>query len=162
MGTLKHQLNSNCTRYLCNYLIWFIEDVADNDVADNDGAKRGDRTKHIRASALGIVNAKCKENLAFQALKCSASGIAKSKYCKFNLQYCYSAILKVEFSLEFLSPLLLFLLCSLSFFSLSHLLSPLFKPKHHPPPNINITHHSGGNVDLHFFFFLLRCYDSRR
>ena len=95
MGTLKHQLNSNCTRYLCNYLIWFIEDVADNDVADNDGAKRGDRTKHIRASALGIVNAKCKENLAFQALKCSASGIAKPKYCKFNLQYCYSAILKI-------------------------------------------------------------------
>ena len=95
MGTLKHQLNSNCTRYLCNYLIWFIEDVADNDVADNDSAKRGDRTKHIRASALGIVNAKCKENLAFQALKCSASGIAKPKYCKFNLQYCYSAILKI-------------------------------------------------------------------
>ena len=25
---------------------------------------------------------------------------------------------------------------------LSHLLSPLFKPKHHSPPNINITHHS--------------------
>ena len=43
---------------------------------------------------------------------------------------------------------------SLSSFSLSHLLSPLFKPKHHPPPNINITHHSGGNIDLGFFFFL--------
>ena len=36
---------------------------------------------------------------------------------------------------------------SLSSFSLSHLLSPLFRSKHHPPPNINITHHSGRNVD---------------
>ena len=50
--------------------------------------------------------------------------------------------------------------CSLFSFSLSHLLSPLFKPKHHPPPNINITRHSGGNVDamidtsrFHNFFF---------
>ena len=49
---------------------------------------------------------------------------------------------------------------SLFSFSLSHLLSPLFKPKHHPPPNINITRHSGGNVDamidtsrFHNFFF---------
>ena len=83
------------------------------------------------------------------------------------LQYYYSAILPLElhcssivkiyiyiyilscFSQEFLSPL--------SSFSLSHLRSPLFRPKHHPSPNINITHHNrgnvGGNVDLGFFFF---------
>ena len=39
---------------------------------------------------------------------------------------------------------------SLSSFSLSHLLSPFFRPKHHPPPNINITYHSGS-------FFLMGC-----
>ena len=49
---------------------------------------------------------------------------------------------------------------------LSHLLSPLFKPKHHSPPNINITHHSssffflmgydpGRGLCFVFFFFLL-------
>ena len=49
---------------------------------------------------------------------------------------------------------------------LSHLLSPLFKPKHHSPPNINITHHSSSFFFwwvtirvvfcvLVFFFFLL-------
>ena len=36
----------------------------------------------------GNANAKCKENLAFQAPKCSASGNAKSKYCKF---FCNTA-----------------------------------------------------------------------
>ena len=42
----------------------------------------------LRASALGNLNAKCKENLAFQAFKCSASGNAKLKYCKF---FCNTA-----------------------------------------------------------------------
>ena len=41
------------------------------------------RSVGVRASALGIANAKCKENLAFQTPKYSAFGIAKSKYCKF-------------------------------------------------------------------------------
>ena len=36
---------------------------------------------------------------------------------------------------------------SLSSFSLSHLFSPLFRPKHHPPPNINITM-------VHFFLWV--------
>ena len=39
-----------------------------------------------------------------------------------------------EISLSFLS---LFLFSSPSSFSLSHLLSPLFRAKHHPPPNIS-------------------------
>ena len=81
-----------------------------------------------------------------------------------NLQYYYNAILKVElqcssiviyifystFSEISFSSLSLFMFCSLSSFSLSHLLSPLFRPKHHPPPNINITHHNGS-------FFLVGC-----
>ena len=85
-----------------------------------------------------------KENLAFQAPKCSASGIAKLKYCKYIYIYIFFKLFFPEISLSSLS---LFLFSSLSSFSLSHLLSPLFKPKHHPPPNINITHHSKGNVD---------------
>ena len=48
-------------------------------------------------------------------------------------------------------------------FSLSRLLSPLFRSKHHHPPNINITHHSGSFFlvgcdsagSMFFFFFLL-------
>ena len=50
----------------------------------------------IRALALKNANAISKENLAFAALKSSASKNCKGKYCKFFLQYCYSAILKVE------------------------------------------------------------------
>ena len=46
---------------------------------------------YIRASALGIVNAKCKENLAFQAPKCLASGIVKPKHCKF---FCNTATMQ--------------------------------------------------------------------
>ena len=42
----------------------------------------------LRASALGNLNAKCKETLAFQALKCSALGNAKLKYGKF---FCNTA-----------------------------------------------------------------------
>ena len=37
----------------------------------------------LRALTLGNAKVKCKENLAFQASKCSASGNAKFKYCKF-------------------------------------------------------------------------------
>ena len=40
---------------------------------------------------------------------------------------------------KFLSPLSHYF-SSLSSFSLSHLLSPLFRPKHHPPSKSNITH----------------------
>ena len=36
----------------------------------------------LRTFALGIANAKCKENLAFQVPKCSASGIVNGYYCK--------------------------------------------------------------------------------
>ena len=36
----------------------------------------------LRASALGNANAKCEENLAFQAPKCFASWNTKPKYCK--------------------------------------------------------------------------------
>ena len=60
-----------------------------------------------------------------------------------------------------------FSLLSLIFFvlfSFSHLLSPLFKSKHHPSPNINITHHSGSfflvgcdPVGSMGFFFFWRC-----
>ena len=94
-----------------------------------------------------------------------------------NLQYCYSAILKVElqyckkknilfyfprnFSLLSLIIYVLFSLFLLSFSSST--LSPFFRPKHQPPPNINITYHSGsfflvgcnlaGSVIVFFFFF---------
>ena len=48
-----------------------------------------------------------------------------------------------------------------SLFLLSHLLSPLFKPKHHPPPNINITHQSSSfflvGCDSGRFFFFFCC-----
>ena len=37
----------------------------------------------LRALTLGNAKVKCKENLAFQASKCSVSGNAKFKYCKF-------------------------------------------------------------------------------
>ena len=79
----------------------------------------------------------------------------------------YSSIVKkkkiILLSPKFLSPLSLFLFSSLSSFSLSHLLSPLFRSKHHHPPNINITHHSGSFFlvgcdsagSMFFFFFLL-------
>ena len=36
-----------------------------------------------KSIALRNANAKCKGNLAFQAPKCSASGNANAKYCKF-------------------------------------------------------------------------------
>ena len=101
---------------------------------------------------------------------------------QFFLQYYYSAILKLElycssilkiyiyilftFSLEIsLSSISLFQFSSLFSFSVLHLISPLFRPKHHSPPNINITHHNGsfflvgynptGSVVGFFFFFLL-------
>ena len=101
--------------------------------------------------------------------------LCKTQVLQIFLQYCYSAILSLElhcsnivkkniyillFPSISLSSLSLFMFSSLFSFSLSHLLSPLFKPKHHPPPNINITRHSGGNVDamidtsrFHNFFF---------
>ena len=42
----------------------------------------------LRALALGNANAKCKENLAFVAPKCSTSENCKAKYCKF---FCNTA-----------------------------------------------------------------------
>ena len=80
----------------------------------------------LRASVLGIANAKCKENLAFQAPKCSKSGIVKTQVLQNFLQYYYIAILPLElhcssivkkkklfsFSPVFLSPLSHYL-CSL-------------------------------------------------
>ena len=65
---------------------------------------------------------------------------------------------------KFISPLSHFFnsLLSLPFLFL-HLLSPLFRPKHHSPPKINITHYSGSfflvGYDpvvlwLLFFFFM--------
>ena len=96
------------------------------------------------------------------------------------LQYCYSTILTLElycssilkkiiifyslFPPKFLSPLSHYFSSLLSLPSLFlHLLSPLFRPKHHSPPNINITHHSGsfflvgydpaGSVVAFFFFW---------
>ena len=75
------------------------------------------------------------------------------------LQYCYSTILKLycnsilkrkkkklftfsprNFSLLYFIILVLFSLFLLCFL---HLLSPLFRPKHHSPPNINLTQYSG-------------------
>ena len=65
---------------------------------------------------------------------------------------------------KFLSPLSHYFSSLLSLPSLFlHLLSPLFRPKHHSPSNINITHYSGsfflvgydpaGSVVAFFFFF---------
>ena len=93
-------------------------------------------------------------------LQCNSKGkIALQQYCKYIYIYIVKIYIYIYFKLLFpgisLSSLSLFMFSSLFSFSFSHLLSPLFKPKHHPPPNINITHHSGGNVDLLFFFFLL-------
>ena len=110
-----------------------------------------------------------------------ASENGKPNYCNFFLQYCYNTILKLElyyssilkkiifyslFSTKFLSPLSHYFSSLLSFPSMFlHQLSPLFRPKHHSPPNINITHHNGsfflvgynptGSVVGFFFFFLL-------
>ena len=67
-------------------------------------------------------------------------------------------------SSKFLSPLSHYLCSLLSLPSLSHLLSPLFIPKHHPPPNINITVvHSFWRVAIRVlfcvmvFFFFFSC-----
>ena len=89
-----------------------------------------------------------------------------------NLQYCYNVILPLKLNCStivrkkkknlifystfpeiFLLSLSLFLFSSLSSFSVSHLLSRLFKLKHHHPPNINITHHSSRFWSSLFFFF---------
>ena len=51
----------------------------------------------LRALALGNANAKCKGNLAFQASKCSASGNAKPKYCKF---FCNTAAVHSTFRIS--------------------------------------------------------------
>ena len=50
----------------------------------------------LRALALENANTISKGNLAFVALKSSASENCKGKYCNFFLQYCYSTILKIE------------------------------------------------------------------
>ena len=44
--------------------------------------------KILSASTLKNANVKCKENLIFQVPKCSVSGNAKPKYCKF---FCNTA-----------------------------------------------------------------------
>ena len=69
-------------------------------------------------------------------------------HCSSIVKYIYIFIFffKLVFPEISLSSLSLFLLSSLSSFSLSHLLFPLFRPRHHSLPNINITHHSGGNI----------------
>ena len=77
-------------------------------------------------------------------LQCNSKcRIALQQYCKYIYIYIYIQLLFPGISLSSLS---LFMFSSLFSFSFSHLLSPLFKPKPHPPPNINITHHSGGNI----------------
>ena len=74
-------------------------------------------------------------------LQCNSKGrIALQQYCKIYIYY--STFPKIS-----LSSLSLFLFSSPSSFSLSHLLSPLFRPKHHHPPNI-----SNNNNDNSFLY----------
>ena len=56
------------------------------------------------------------------------------------------AILKVELHCSSIVKKNIYILFSPD----ANFLSPLFRPKHHPPPNINITHHSDS-------FFLVGC-----
>ena len=101
-----------------------------------------------------FTNAKCKENLAFSIPKVLNIWDCKIQVLQFFLQYIYRELhcssivtyiyIYSTFPPNFLSPLSHYLCSLLSLPSLFlHLLSPLFRPKHHPPPNINIniTHH---------------------
>ena len=84
----------------------------------------------LRVLALENANTISKGNLAFVALKSSASENCKGKYCNFFLQYCYSTILKIELHCSSIikKKLIFYLslshLCLSSFISVSHF-SPL-------------------------------------
>ena len=83
----------------------------------------------------------------FFAIQCNSIELHYSSTVKKN-----NNILWCLFPPKFLSHLPhLFLFSSLSSFSVSpSALSPLFKPKHHPPPNININiRHHPPSLKLH-------------